>query len=110
MEETYKKYKDQGLRVVAISVEDPETLRAFAERKGLTFSFLSDPTGQVTQLYQAESIPTNFFVNRQGQVVDATVGFDPDDGPAHIDQVARKLVEETGKISSVGKRAGDSEI
>lgn len=90
----YKKYKDQGLKVVSISMEDPKTLREFAQRKGATFPILTDPTGKVFMQYQAESIPLNAFIDSQGRAVEVVVGFDPSEGEAHLDGMAKALLED----------------
>ena len=97
MIKTYEKYKDQGFRVVSISTEEPEKLMEFARQKGATHPLLSDPTGRISQLYQAESIPANYYLDAQGKLVEATVGFDPVDGPSHMDKLARTMVDEMKK-------------
>ncbi|MBW3622663.1 MAG: TlpA family protein disulfide reductase [Armatimonadetes bacterium] len=96
MEAVYKKYKDQGLKVVAIGGEPPEVLKKFAEAKGLTFTVLTDPTGEVFTLYNAESIPTNYFLDEQLRAVDATVGFDPS-APDLLDKMAKELLNDAKK-------------
>ena len=72
-------------------------LREYAKRKGISFPLLSDTDTNVSQAYQAESIPANYFLDVQGRLVEASVGFDPVDGPRHLDSLARQLVEESKK-------------
>ena len=54
--------------------EDAETVRAFVEEQGLTFPTLLDPAKNVPQSYGLRGIPTTFFINREGVVVDQHIG------------------------------------
>ena len=44
-------FEAQGIRPVAISVDAPEVSRAFVERRGFTFTVLSDPNSEVIRRY-----------------------------------------------------------
>lgn len=69
IERLYQTYGPRGLKVVAISVDDPgseKAVRAFAHDMGMTFDVLHDPTGQITQLYQATGYPETVIVGRDG--------------------------------------------
>ncbi len=71
----YEQYQDQGFRVLAVDIQEPpDTVRAFVEEMGLTFTILLDETGAVSQQYQVRGIPTSFFVNRQGTIIAVWMG------------------------------------
>ena len=42
----------RGYRVAALSYDSPETFKAFADKRGITFTFLSDPKSEVIDLYK----------------------------------------------------------
>ena len=52
-------YKEKGIEVVAVSVlgEDRKTVEDIIQKKAVTFRFLFDPKGEVTQLFSGEHIP-----------------------------------------------------
>jgi thioredoxin-dependent peroxiredoxin len=47
----YEKVRTNGAQVVAVSMDDAETLKKFKESLGAPFTFLSDPDGKVAALY-----------------------------------------------------------
>jgi peroxiredoxin len=50
--------------------------QAFADEFGFTFPVLldSDAKNSVAERYQAQAIPTTFFVNKNGIIVDKIIG------------------------------------
>lgn len=69
IEKLYREYSPRGLRVVAVSVDDPsaeESVRQFVEELGLSFEILHDPTGKIVQSYQMIGIPQSFLIDRRG--------------------------------------------
>ena len=49
-----KAYGPKGLKIVAVSIDDPgtdATIRAFVKQYGLTFEVLHDPQGRISDLY-----------------------------------------------------------
>lgn len=84
--ELYRKYRGQGLEIVALDFEeaeqlaDPVRLRAFVKKHGIEYTvLLAGETGEAREkLKQAEnwnSWPTTFFVGRDGLVKGAHAGF-----------------------------------
>jgi len=72
IERLYQTYRDKGLSVVAVSVDDPgmaPQIRSFAERYGLTFDILHDPEGQQGRMsrdYQTTGYPETVIIGRDG--------------------------------------------
>jgi cytochrome c biogenesis protein CcmG/thiol:disulfide interchange protein DsbE len=72
IEALHRAYSDKGLRVVAISVDDPGTepqIRSFVARYGLTFEVLHDPAGQegkISRNYQVTGYPQTVIIGRDG--------------------------------------------
>src|SRR5687768_4553935 len=71
MELLHRSYADSGLRIVAVSIDDPgaeETVRAFVARYGLTFDVLHDPDKRITRTYRTTGVPETFVIGRDGVI------------------------------------------
>jgi thiol-disulfide isomerase/thioredoxin len=72
IEKLHRAYADKGLKVVAVSVDDPgtdEQIRSFVKQYGLTFEILHDTAGQVGKVsrdYQTTGYPETVIVGRDG--------------------------------------------
>jgi hypothetical protein len=77
----YDEIKKQGLGLVAISYDSPDTLQTFAKSRGITFPLVSDPGSAIIKrygLFNAEADPQTrsygiphpgtFIVDRSGKV------------------------------------------
>ncbi len=84
--ELYKKYRDQGLEIVALSFEEADQLkdlprlRAFIKRYGIDYTVLvggepSEAKDKLTQAVNWNSWPTTFFIGRDGLVRGVHAGF-----------------------------------
>ncbi len=74
--ELYKKYKDQGLEIIGISVDkDENKLKKFVADNGVNYPIVSF-TKDVTEAYGGiQSIPTTFILDHQLNIVGKHVGF-----------------------------------
>jgi len=71
IEALYKSYGPKGLKIVAVSIDDPGTepaIRAFAKQYGLTFEILHDPSRQITDQYDITGYPETFIVGKDGVI------------------------------------------
>jgi cytochrome c biogenesis protein CcmG, thiol:disulfide interchange protein DsbE len=77
MQKVYEEYKDQGLVVLAVNSTFQDTqanIAPFIEEYGLTFPILLDTTSQVTRAYRVRSLPSSYFINRQGIITEVVIG------------------------------------
>jgi peroxiredoxin len=61
----------QGLKVVAVSVDDPgseQAIRDFAREFGLTFELLHDASGAIQGIYRTTGVPETFVIGRDGTI------------------------------------------
>ncbi|HWK51056.1 MAG TPA: TlpA disulfide reductase family protein, partial [Steroidobacter sp.] len=81
-----KKYRDQGLAIVALNFEEPEQqaslkrVRAFVKQYGVTYPYLiagapAEMWEKVPQLVNLNTWPTTVFVGRDGKVHRIHAGF-----------------------------------
>jgi len=64
-----KAYASKGLKILAVSVDDPgtdATIRAFVKQYGLTFEVLHDARGRISELYDISGYPETFIVGKDG--------------------------------------------
>ena len=54
--------------------EDLDSVIAYTEERGLTFSTLRDETGMVARGYNVQGIPASYFITRDGIVHSTHVG------------------------------------
>ncbi len=77
LQRVYEDYQEQGLEILAVNATNQDRLAdaaAFAGQLGLTFPILFDEDGEVSLLYQLRSLPTTYFIDRQGIIQDVVIG------------------------------------
>ena len=72
----YHKYKDQGLEVLAISVDNPvEDGLDFLEDTPLDFLIPSDPEGDAAEAFGVICMPSSYLIGPDGEVKLVHMGF-----------------------------------
>lgn len=74
IEKLHREFKDKGLVVLGINNEEPEVARKFIKENGYTFPTLSDPEGEVGELYCVSAIPQVLVISREGKILTHLVG------------------------------------
>ena len=70
LQQTYERYRDQGLVVLGIDVNDFRAdARRFIERFGLTYPVVYDGKGSTVGKWGVRAFPETFFVDRSGNLV-----------------------------------------
>jgi cytochrome c biogenesis protein CcmG/thiol:disulfide interchange protein DsbE len=87
LERGWRAYRDQGVVVVGVDIQDTaEAARKFIRDFGLTFPNVQDPNGKVSVDYGVYGVPETFFIDRQGRIRSKHVG-------ALTDEVFRATVD-----------------
>ncbi len=75
LQDAYTRYQND-INFVAVNVKEAKnTIQTFAENNGLTFPIVLDLSGRISsQLYQVRGIPTTFFIDSRGVIVERHVG------------------------------------
>ena len=66
-----KAYESKGLKIIAVSIDDPgtdATIRAFVKQYGLTFDVLHDAQGRISDDYDITGYPETFIVGKDGVI------------------------------------------
>lgn len=75
LEQAYRRYGDAGLLVLGVNQGEGETtVRAYADRLGITFPLLRDGDMEVGRRYRVEALPTTFFIDREGIIREQVIG------------------------------------
>lgn len=91
LERIYESRKNQGLVALAISNEDAGTVKHFESVSPHRMPVYLDPGSGASLMFDVQTLPTVFVIDRQGNVVYATTGFGPS-VPAEIDQAVAKAL------------------
>jgi len=89
MERLYRRHKDAGFTLVAISVDtDPKKVTPFVSAHKLTMPIGVDPKMDLANTYGVRALPSSFVVGRDGNLAALAIG------PRHWDNdAAHSLVE-----------------
>ncbi len=75
MEELYPQYKDKGIEIIAVNLDATEAvIHQFIDKYNLTFPIPHDTINQVTDLYKVGPIPSTYFINPEGEIVQKVEG------------------------------------
>jgi cytochrome c biogenesis protein CcmG/thiol:disulfide interchange protein DsbE len=75
LEGAWKQYRDRGLMVVGVDVQDTEAAgRQFIAQFKLTFPNGPDPQGRISIDYGVYGVPETFVIDRQGSIAYKHVG------------------------------------
>ena len=104
MERLHQELGDEGLKIVAVSVDQEGggadaygtpggDVAAFVKEHGLTFSVWRQPSGDVGRDYRTSGVPESFLIGRDGRIVKKVVGATEWDSPDHV-MLIRSLLKE----------------
>lgn len=105
LQRIYERYRDEGLEVLAIAVDDHPGERQpdgrieglvseFVAEHGLTFPVAVDPTGGTERRFDTEYLPTTVLIDRQGRIRVKEVGGRAWDEEPYIDMIKSLMEEE----------------
>lgn len=119
----YKKYRDQGLEIVALDFEEPEQqdqlkrVQAFVKKYGVEYTYLIagapvEMWEKVPQLLNLNTWPATVFVGRDGRVRAIHAGFAaPASGEFNLElkqeftsTIERLLAEKVGDLSAANRQ------
>ena len=79
----YRRYRDQGLVVLAISDEEPAKVSAFLGTHAVSYPILLDPGRKVNEQFHVDGIPKSFVYNRQGKLAAQAIDSAPSASFSH---------------------------
>ena len=87
LREMDERYRDQGLVIVAIAVQETtvDDVAAYADRYGLAYPIAFDASANVFDLYRVYALPTQVFIGPDGRITDVV------NGPLTVDAATKLL-------------------
>ena len=73
MEQFYKQ-PNNDVVILAVNIDSQNDVKGFADKNGITFPILMDTDNQVNSIYQIISIPTTYFIDRNGVIKNKYTG------------------------------------
>jgi len=73
----YEEYKGQGFVVLAVNMtyqDNPAAVVPFTHENMLNFPILLEETGAVAESYELRSLPSSFFIDRNGFIQEVVIG------------------------------------
>jgi thiol-disulfide isomerase/thioredoxin len=75
LEKIYQKYKGKDLVVLAVNLgENNDTVKSFIEKNNYEFKILLDTDQNIGNAYKITGIPTSYFIDKDGNIVNKMVG------------------------------------
>ena len=76
-QEAYNDYEDKDFVILAVNAtlqDNPDDIAAFIAEYGLSFPIVLDVEGEANRLYQIQSLPTSFFIDKEGVISEVVIG------------------------------------
>ena len=90
IEPVYRRYRDQGLVILAINVrQDRATAQAFVDKLNVSYETLLDTQGDVARAYGVMGLPTTFIIDRDGRLYSRIIG---ESTPQLLEKIVRELL------------------
>ncbi|MFH0900917.1 MAG: TlpA disulfide reductase family protein [Pseudomonadota bacterium] len=110
LQRLYDSYRDHGLVVLGISMDDPRTVANVApqvRRYGLTFPVLLDEETRVVGVYNPKlAAPYAVLIGRNGAIAATREGYSPGDEVALEEQIKALLGASAGGSAGQGSASG----
>jgi thiol-disulfide isomerase/thioredoxin len=96
IQQLHEQLGPKGLRVVALSVDEPDmanAIRAFVTEHKLTFEILHEGTGTTERDYQTSGVPETFVIGKDGTIRKRVIGAAEWNSPANVALLTGLLAE-----------------
>lgn len=104
LEALHRRYAGDGLRVVAVSVDAPDSenqIREFRDRLNLSFEILHD-VADIRATYQTAGVPESFVIGRDGRIRRRVFSAEDWDSPSNRALVAQLLGVSASRAADSG--------
>lgn len=90
LRDTYEQYRDRGLVVVGIAVQETSVsdVRSYVQTYGLGYTIGFDTGGDIFHLYKVPGLPTQYFIAPDGTIRSVVLGpLDRTGAAAHVEAI-----------------------
>jgi peroxiredoxin len=90
LEELRREFSSQDFQVLAVNIdEDPDKARKFLDRVSVNYPSATDPAGRIPDIFQIQTMPTSFIIDRDGIVRHVQAGF----RKSELESLRRRILE-----------------
>lgn len=94
MNQMQSKYEDEGLRVIAINLdEELGNAKAFLDKVPASFSIVYDPEGNIAQQYELVGMPSSYLIDKKGELRITHQGFFTKKADVYESEIMQLLAE-----------------
>jgi peroxiredoxin len=96
LERLHREFARRGLRIVAVSVDEPgqaPKIHEFAKQYGLTFEILHDESKRIQRDFRTTGLPETFVIARDGIIRKKVIGADDWSSAGNRSLIAQLLAE-----------------
>lgn len=98
MKAMYQKYHDDGLVILAISVDkNRKAAKRFLDKYSPAFKVIFDPTGTLASKFHVKAMPSSYLLGRNGKPRFKHLGFHMDMRAEYEQQIRKLLAENVEK-------------
>ncbi len=98
----------RGLVILAVSVDNEmENARSFVNKYNLKFETLWDGAKKVTKLYDPETMPSSYLIDRNGNLRYVHSGYDGKEWKRILNEIEELLEQKANGAASGKSRSGD---
>ena len=102
LERLHEALGDEGLEIVAVSVDTPPGMlsptgqfggdvKAYVDAMGLTFTVLHDPERSIEERFLVQGLPTTFIIDKDGRIQQKIMGARTWDDPVYVNYIKELL-------------------
>jgi cytochrome c biogenesis protein CcmG/thiol:disulfide interchange protein DsbE len=94
LEAMHKKYADQGLVIIGVNIDkSAKKMNNFLKGASVTFRIVHDPKIKVASKYEPATVPSSYFIGKDGKVRHIHEGFRKKDAPELEARIQSLLAE-----------------
>ena len=94
----FNTYQEQGLTVLAISIDTSKTLakvKPWIKGRRFDYPVLLDTKGNVKRLYHVKAVPHSFVISKEGKIVYSHIGYRTGEEKPYEDAIKKLLSAKT---------------
>ena len=100
----HEKYAADGLVIIGVNIDSSlKKMNKFLERAPVSFRIVRDPKLAVASRYEPPTMPSSYFISRDGRIRFLHAGFSKEDAPGFEARIKTLLAEPSTRSGAEGR-------